>query len=338
MSRQRAGVAKYDVKPPLKWVTKDELRPGDVLFSSSVPRKLLGRIIWLGQVLDGVGYSHCGIYDGDTVIETTLKEGVAKTPIDKALVRNRYTDIFRFLADDGKNELGRKDWPSRPIIRFAGSFVGRGYAVSDAVVAALLLITKKTVYADLPTSNLIRKTLNIAVRFLHDKLSQDPPARHLTCSELVYRSFDDAVDSRKYRITVEERPYESVRLPSVEEGTDTASGEFVNIPIFKKMSFASLLSRSSVAKSDDQMTISSEIQNLAAEFETLYRQVNYLAGPVLVPAVDGPDGDNAFNIKFETVADYVSPGDLVRSRNTREIGRIEKPSRGLTEGNQPNTQ
>ena len=325
MSTKNARPIALEDKPPLKWVTKEELRPGDLLFSSSVTTGLLGRIIRLGQALDGVGYSHCAIFDGEKIVETKLDKGVAPTPVDEALLRNRYTDIHRFLADDRESELGDKDWAFRPVRRTALSFLGKDYAVSDAVVAALLLIIRKSIYADSSTADLIRKTLDFVVRYFHDLLTASPPASDLTCSEFLYRSFDDAVSSDKYQIAVRERPYESVELLP-EERRDATEGELFEIPIYGKMPFAAGLrppSDSSAGKNEELIT---EIQILAAKFESLYRQVNNCAGPVLVPTGCDLHGETTFNVQFKTVADYVSPGDLVRSYNTREIGRIRKPS------------
>lgn len=315
-----------DEKPPLKWVSKEEMRPGDLLFSSSDMAGWFGKIVWLGQMLDGVGYSHCAIFDGNNVVETKLKDGVTATPVDEALIRNRYTDIHRFLADDREGELGDEGWPHRPVTRTALNFIGRGYAVSDAVVAALLLIIRKSVLADVPTSDLIRKALDVAVRFFQDLLSSNPPPCHLTCSELLYRSFNNAVPSHRYRIAIDERPYESVKLPSV-EGNRITEDELIEIPIYEKMSFATALLPPRAADAGQKTKIVTDIQKLAAEFESLYQQANFGAGPTLVPSGRELDGEMTYSIKFETVADYVSPGDLVMSHNTREIGRIRKPSR-----------
>ena len=72
--------------------------------------------------------------------------------------------------------------------------------------------------------------------------------------------------------------------------------------------------------------IVNEILDLAATFETDYAEASFGQRPILVPADSSANDPDALVIRFETVADYVSPGDLVNSRNTREIGRLRRPS------------
>ena len=325
MSTATSRPAELDKKPPVKWVTKDELRPGDLLFSSSNMTGVLGRIVWLGQVLDGVGYSHCAIFDGEEIVETQLKTGVNPIAVDEALKRNRYTDIHRFLADDGKSILGDPDCPPDPVTQAAHGFIGREYSVGDAVVAALLLIIRKSVHADWVTSQLIRETLEKAVKYLRDLVDPNDPSCDLTCSEFLYRAFDEAVTSDKYRVAIGEKRYASVVLPSV-EGREAAADELIEIPIYERMPFAAELLPPSASCSGEHAKLVNKILDLAAEFEARFREVNKCAGPALVPTEPESDSEPAFAIQFDAVADYVSPGDLVRSRNTREIGRIKKPN------------
>lgn len=313
-------------RPPRRLVSKAELRPGDILcaYGEREENDWLKLAMAIGRAIDGVGYNHCGLFDGEMVIETGHEKGVVRSPLSRILNKSIYTDIHRFIADDKRSMLGDEGWPAKPVIDTAERYIGDQYSTADAVLAAILLLTQRALIVDNKLTNLIRGVLEKAVRYLQERIEGTPPESLLTCSELVYRAFNEAPPGQKYEIRVRSVPY---AITDIRDEASRLDDDGITIPFVEVMPFAESFPELMLQKATSHPDVVKDVLKLAKKFEALYREVHG-DSPFSIDldvSADHPEGE--YMVKLQPVADYVSPGDLVRSWNTIEIGRIENKAK-----------
>jgi hypothetical protein len=117
-------------------LSRDELRPGDVLMSRG--RGWQGRIVsWLERA----SYSHGAYWDGSQVIEATA-QGIHETPLDDAVADARYVDVYRMRARDGF-PLGHPEFPVDPVTAAVRKQIGDDYSQSVLALTALCLLLSR---------------------------------------------------------------------------------------------------------------------------------------------------------------------------------------------------
>jgi len=314
-------------RPPLMrdenpvWLGAKELLPGDIFLSTGEIKSHKDWPTWIVRVLDNSGYSHIGFFDGTHVFEVGLHAGVVATPLVGSVQRNKYIDVYRFHSDDG-NKIGDPDWPLQPLRDCAGKYIGLTYGSSDAVLAAILMIIRKSIKAPRGMALVFRTVLHQAVKFVQDHVSKTPANKILTCSEYIYRIFYEALPQKQYRLKIDASNYQARNL--IEEFDLLGSKSDVEIPMERALTFVSTDHQAMNADADEQSDEVVEILELAARFAEEYETAK--SGDSLQVSANDMRmfGSGVVGFSRSPVADYVSPRDIATSCNVTEMGRIDK--------------
>lgn len=315
-----------DDRPPLSeegrplWIAPEDLRAGDVLLSSS-EATFHGTVTlpfdpfafaspaWWVRMLDGGWYSHASYYDGDGLIEATLS-GVKRATVEERVQSQRYVDAYRFTKD-GDEPLGSEGWPVDPINTEASAFLGKPYAQHDLAFIGVLAVSRRL---DVPgeLDDKARLVLAMAVRWLKEAFGEDV-REHLTCSELVYRAFAEALPEARYRLGVDSRFDDRRILPAraadiSAEPAESSGADAVHIATLEYQFAALYALHKGAGGTHMGPTDPAVLQALAPARAESYSLRDFARG----------EGGGA------TEADYVTPRDLAESPNLRELGRISR--------------
>jgi hypothetical protein len=255
------------------------------------------------------------------VFEVGLHAGVVATPLVGSVQRNKYIDVYRFHSDDG-NKIGDPDWPLQPLRDCAGKYLGLTYGSSDAVLAAILMIIRKSIKAPRGMALIFRRVLYQAVKFLQDHVSKTPANKILTCSEYIFRIFYEALPQRKYRLKIDARKYRARNL--IEELDLLDSKSEIEIPMERAMTFVSADHQAMSADAEEQSDEVVEILELAAQFAEEYEKIKSVDSLQISANDMRMFGSDVVGFSRNPVADYVTPLDIGTSSNVTEMGRIDK--------------
>ena len=161
------------------------LKPGDVL--------LYHYTGWIGRAIrkfDGTDYNHAALYDDDGDVIEALAEGVVKRNIQKSAARSKYITVFRL-----------KDAPGdmQPVVDVAKSYLGHRYAGAQLILLAAICLFRK-IKMNRIVARIAETALEKAANLLMSRYGVNS-RESLTCSELVYRSYNEAAGDN-YKITV----------------------------------------------------------------------------------------------------------------------------------------
>ncbi len=159
-------------------IEMDLLQPGDVLLCQH--NGIMGRLI---QLFDGSSFSHAALYVGDGQLGEATSHGVKTADVaEKAKIYEK-VDAFRLIDAPGDMD---------PVVKAAHVYLNKGerYGYEQIVLCGFLSISRK-VKINPFLNAIIRRVLDSAasllLTFTHQK--REP----MICSELVYRSYDEAV-------------------------------------------------------------------------------------------------------------------------------------------------
>ncbi len=264
-----------------------EIKAGDVLLSYG--DGLISDII---RLVDGGDYSHAALFDGNDIVEAGLR-GVVKTPLEKEVDAQKYVDVYRFKSDSGVS-FSLPDWPVKPVIERAHYYYDKGtkYADNQLYLVGLLIVIRK-----LPYNRVEKAVLRAALAMifkLFKRILEGKETKSVVCSELVYRSFYEAIPKEKYGLTI--------------RGTLA--------PL--KISLDSLVEN----ESNEDYLRDEEIENTINQIEQMYWEIK----PELVASKD--EIHTLLKAGNPLVAaEMVSPHDLQLSPNLEKIGRLRKPAK-----------
>ena len=315
-----------------------DVLPGDVLLSTSpIEGDPFGYISWLVRKLDQDWYSHAAFFDGETVIESGLSDGVQRKELKDVIERNRYTDVYRFASDACRTE-GRESancrtvdndvFPIEPLKKVANDYVKTAYATHEAILTGLLVLRQRKLTTSKTGSMLLKGALNIAIAYCREMTKSRPDKAALTCSELVYRIFNEAEPAGRYRLIIGEKSDPDALFAlrnftvQVLEPSLQASVPTFDIPVEKILSTTSQQNSLAREQNPDMPDVYFELVSELQEFADVYEQ--------LVPKEEiSPDTavgltETARRIKLTHNANMISPSDLRNSGNLIEIGRVRK--------------
>jgi hypothetical protein len=316
----------------------DDVLPGDVLLSTStIEGEAFGYISWLVRKLDQDWYSHAAFFDGDTVIESGLSKGVQRIELREVVKRNRYTDVYRFASDACRTEgrgspncrtIDRNVFPIGPLKKVANDYVKTAYATHDAVLTGLLALRKRKLTTSIIGSDLLKAALSIAIAHFRKKAKSLPDKAALTCSELVYRIFNEAEPAGRYRLIIGEKRdpdalfYVGNLTVRATEPASLVSGPTFDVPMAEILSPTSkqknIAAKQNFGLPGDFSELIDELQAFAEEYERLIQTEG-----CSLSAVPG-FGQTTLTARLAHNANMISPSDLRNSGNLREIGRLRK--------------
>jgi len=262
----------------------DEVAAGDVLLSYGD-----GWISDVIRLVDGGSYSHAAFFNGKTIVEAGLR-GVVETPLGTEVGAQKYVDVYRFKSDSGM-DFSSQGWPVEPVVQRANYYFEKGtkYADNQLYLVGVLIIVRK-----LPHDRVDRAVLRaiIAMVFkLFKRIFEGKETKSVVCSELVYRSFYEAIPEKKYGLTIKGT------LAPLKAGLD------------------SLVEN----ESGGVLSGDTELHEMLEQAEQMYWKMN----PQLASS------KHEINSMLKSgnplvAAEMVSPHDLETSPNLELIGRIRK--------------
>jgi hypothetical protein len=198
----------------------------------------------------------------------------------------KYVDVFRFQSVDGKHALGDSAYPTVPILSRIEYYQINGdrYAYEELMLLSILCITR------FPPIPVIRQVMRV---YLDRSLATLPillsdGKEPMICSELIYRCYNEADTSGKYRIRI-----------------SGAQGKGLESDILSAL----LTSGTPIVDS----VISEELAKNEDKKMKLYIEM-------YTKAKRRSESGNAW-----TTSDFITPHDLIQSPNLRKIGRLEIP-------------
>ena len=178
-------------------ISKTDLRPGDVLLSLGNPDDWIDRLIT--EFDDGI-YSHSAVWDGECVVEATLR-GVLRTTLEDEETQG-HLDAYRWHPSPPNGHvLGDPEYPYQPVTEQADKIAKSGakYSYNKLLLAALVIGASK-VPANPIMRALVRKLLSKLAAWV---LALEKEGRRgMTCTEVVSSSFWDASPDRRYAINI----------------------------------------------------------------------------------------------------------------------------------------
>ncbi len=268
-------------------IAMSEVKAGDVLLSYGD-----GWISDAIRLVDGGSYSHGAFFTGESIVEAGLR-GVVSTPLEKEVNAQNYVDVYRFISDNQMN-FSPPDWPVEPVVQRANYYLEKGttYADNQLYLVGMLVLIRK-----LPHNRIEKAVLRaiIAMVFkLFKRILEGKETKSVVCSELVYRSFYEAIPEKKYGLTI--------------KGTLA--------PIAVQLD--SLVENETLEASPPDK----ELDELLEQAEQMYWKIN----PELAPSKH--EIHSLLKAGNPLVsAEMVSPHDLELSPNLELIGRIKKPAK-----------
>jgi hypothetical protein len=266
---------KTNPNPPKKLFPSKNLRAGDVLLSlgdSGISR-------WIVR-LTGGKYSHSALFDGEMVCES-IKNGVGRFPLEEHLEAQKG-------GVDG-HWLGEPDWSADPVIKVAKRYYKSGtkFSMAQLYLAIPLVVLRRIPNRVKQLRDFIRNCLNPAFELINNAI--EAGKEPMTCSELVYRCFAEAVP-RKYTLKLKE-------FNKVKELQKFVSQHH------RKYSFA-------VRGTKDR-----ELQELIREADSIARRYFFAKNKKLYRGFKQ-------RASSRVVADFVSPADLQNSPNLILLGSL----------------
>jgi hypothetical protein len=154
------------------------------------------------RLMDGGDYSHASIYEGQGNVVEALSEGLTRDSAATSIAGSLPIDVFRYTDQKGVT-IGDPALPSDPINREIDAYMANPhrYAYEDILLLAMLTATRRLPIGWVPGLELIlRNILDSAAEVVANLVAQG--REPLICSEFVYRVFDEADSTGKYKILV----------------------------------------------------------------------------------------------------------------------------------------
>lgn len=295
--------------PDCPRISRSDLHPGDVLLSNGSD--------WIDKLIcrldDGI-YSHAAIWDGNCVIEATLR-GVLRSSLEDEETQ-LYVDAYRWQPEPPAGHvLGDAAYPYQPVTAQADKLAdeGLGYAYKKLMLAALVIGMSK-VPANRVTRRLVRIVLDELAAWIVDQIDKGGK-RGMTCTEVVSTSFWQAAADEKYAIKIVvdgSRDDESLRAVAQGPLNARARGSRSDYEREKRECLELFLKADHSVKRRDLAALA------AAHFGAR-------AKGVVEQAAGGPDVPLA----------CVTPRDLQRSPDLKCIGRLSERAGAATPDTTP---
>lgn len=302
------------------------------------------------RFFDGTDVSHAGLYLGGTdfAVGEAIGEGLLRRPLSTSVAHAEWVLVRRL-----------KDLPPdmTPVRQRGERYIAQGnrYAYEQILLLAFIALIRKPKVTPI-FKQLVLGVLNAATSLLLRLTSQGK--QPMICSEFVYRAYDEALPDAqdKYSLRIGESDLESfgraVRGPVGGQGIHPESllGQAVLRP--ELMSSGLSLERSAVLPRVDLETALSEylreVQEPVSELERSpaapvadpqiasaiedFAAALYRAQEPAVPerlsrrrdlSLEAAQVPSALQHLYRTAADFVTPGDLLKTQSLFSLGRLQ---------------
>lgn len=308
---------------------------------------------WLAKAIrlfDGTEVNHAGLFVDPEVVEA-LGQGVVRQGLDQSLADREFV-----LARRLKQAV-----PLSPVCAKGLSFVGTRYAFEQLLLLAVLSLTRKPKVTPV-LRFLVRRVLDAAVGLLNEMIQRAAGARSepMICSELVYRSFDEAVpgpDDLYSRLRIGDLPAGATAVASI--AADRPRGRGISpdsLLAWASSSSTRVWSAASpapaIASQPEKTTIADveatvreyldevmgkapvtatldaaksvadqDLRQAIDRFATAYHQLDMKRTGAVTAALPGEPLQHL----LKTAANFVTPGDLLRTESLFTVGYVHLP-------------
>jgi hypothetical protein len=311
---------------------------------------------WLAKAIrlfDGTEVNHAGLFVDPEVVEA-LGQGVVRQGLDQSLADREFV-----LARRLKQAV-----PLSPVCAKGLSFVGTRYAFEQLLLLAVLSLTRKPKVTPV-LRFLVRRVLDAAVGLLNEMIQRAAGARSepMICSELVYRSFDEAVPGPDdlYSLRISDLPAGAAAVASIGRAATADRPRGRGISPDSLLAWASSSSTRvwsaaspapAIASQPEKTTIADveatvreyldevtgkapatatldaaksvgdqDLRQAIDRFAAAYHQLDMKRTGAVTAALPGEPLQHL----LKTAADFVTPGDLLRTESLFTVGYVQLP-------------
>ncbi|GHT47149.1 hypothetical protein FACS189440_06840 [Bacteroidia bacterium] len=297
-------------------IQNSDLKAGDILLYH-------GKKSWISKAirkLDGTEYNHAAIYDGEQVIEA-LSKGIVEKNIADSITDSDPVTVLR---------LNPEQADMLPVVTVAKNYLGKPYAYEQILLLVVICLFRK-----IKMNKIVAKVVEFilektAVLLLNTFVRDGKDA--LICSELVYRSYNEADKTEgTYKIHIDRTSEKSGFTQSVAEEGSLYSRLFGNaIEIMPNVGKAGFMLTNIISEEECEKLVDELVDDYKEELlDTITEQRLKAAAENLFATIDASKQEkgNAFiagkiNI-FDIIkalgadgSDFVTPGDLWKAQNT----------------------
>jgi hypothetical protein len=319
-----------------------QLMPADVLLYRGI-----GRLSDVVRFIDRSEVSHAGLFLGryeerGRFVGEAVHEGVIRRELRKSIAQAEWVECRRLKEPPASVD---------PVLGRAVHYLNRGerYAFEQILLLAFLCITRNLAGSSI-LGRLIRETLDAAATFLLNLFStgREP----MICSEFVFRCYSESLPGS---IDVLERAYGL--LPFGDRGIPIGKTRGIH----RGSALALLLEKHGKELTEGSLNLSGPLRSagsiqlsvleerIDAYFDDLQKQAPQaaridLASPELLPSFERfaagfclarlrPEKKElprvaVFGEVLDAAADFVTPGDLQRSKSLAFFGKLDKKGVG----------
>ncbi len=250
-------------------IKTNQLQAGDVLLYEGK-----AFISFLIRVFDGTKYSHAGLYTSNNKVIEALGKGVIENSFEKSFKKKKI------------HVLRLKDRPYNmtPVITKGKEYLGTRYAF-EQLLLLLFITTSRRVRSNFLLLRLVNKIITAGSKMLLQLTNGNKEA--LICSELVYRSYNEALPNPIDAYTIELEGDAKIELLAINNRSkelgfkkgslmDMAYGSGARLSTFKENVFSPFVEEKNCIITDDfrkeakDFTIDQKFEN---ELEALYKDV-----------------------------------------------------------------
>jgi hypothetical protein len=324
-------------------IARADLQPADVLLYRG--KSILGKLI---RLFDGTEVNHAGIYLGADTVGEAVARGVVRRPLQESIGDHPLVLARRLKA--GPPTL-------KPVLDCADGYLQKGerYAYEQLLLLAFLSLTRKLKVTSI-LSKLLRKVLDRAASAL---LAFTSGGRQpMICSEFVYRCYDEALQEHDdvYSLRVGEMslepPSAGVDIPFATGVSATSSarrgrGVHPHSLLAWTIAHQRWAEPAFASPAPPEKVTDEELDTLTGQY---LKEAGQAGTPPAFAAGDDPDlsaaverfafafygatkgvptsavsftSSDPFQHLFRTAADFVTPGDLLRSESLFTLGEVK---------------
>jgi hypothetical protein len=299
------------------------LKAGDILLYH-------GTKSWISKAirkLDGTEYNHAGLYDGTNVIEA-LAKGIVENDINSSIADSKPVTILR---------LNPEQADMQPVVGVAKNYVGTPYAYEQLLLLVVICLFRK-IKMNKIVAKVVEFILEKAALLLLNFFGIDGKDA-LICSELVYRSYNEADNtSETYKIVIDRTSGKNGIVQNVAEDGSLYARLFGNAteiqPDVEKSGFVAkdIISEEECEELLNQLADNYEEETVdTATEERLKDAAEHLFAAVIDTKQEKGDNFIAGKINiFDVIkalgadgSDFVTPGDLWKAKNLQVIDNIK---------------
>lgn len=307
-------------------IKSNELIDADILLYHG--SSIISRAI---RYFDGTDYNHAALYMGNNTVLEAIAEGVVRRDTATSINNSQPVIVMR---------LNNRPHDMAPVITRAEQYEGNRYAY-EQILLLVLICTSRRIRPNNAVARFVTKILENATALLLQLTAGNKKA--LICSELVYRSYDEAMSgySDPYSINIDRNYLPEKMLSHSLVNNESLISMFygVNNTYFNiSLSPSPYLKTKNIPKTITTIANDAELEILFNDVQKSYRQEEYgISSKEAEKLKSGMDtfitlytntfasekNGNIIDIFLRENSNFVTPGDLFKAKNLIIVGKLK---------------